>query len=194
MCVVSWLSMLGSLSTVLALVLGALISECCLGVFSTEREHCRKFLLRRCGRLLRQAGGFKRSGMKALCAFLWALGHEAAGPKHVLFFSMAPSPSSSESEMTDLVRRMVGLRLWERCLGLGSQKSEHWRLARRLCCGLLNIIQYGGQDGSSPDEEEGWGRCWLVKPLCSPVSTQFSRLNVYCHMNKPHVSSMQTTT
>ncbi|TNN65378.1 hypothetical protein EYF80_024414 [Liparis tanakae] len=94
--------------------------------------------------------------------------------------------SSSESETGNLARRTPRLKLWERWRGLGSQKSERWRLARRLCCGLENIIQYGGQDGCSPDEEESGGRCWLVKPFCSPVSTQFSRLNSYCHVDKQH--------
>lgn len=72
----------------------------------------------------------------------------------VFSFSTGVSASSSESEMANLVRRTAGLRLKERWRGLGSQKSELWRLARRLCWGLLNIIQYGGQEGCSPDVEE----------------------------------------
>lgn len=97
------------------------------------------------------------------------------------------SSLSSEGEMVNLVRRMEELRLWDRCRGLGSQKSKLCRLA--FCCGLLNSIQYGGQDDSRLDEEkEGLSWCWVAKPLCSPVSTQFSRLNPYCQTCKHRVS------
>ena len=206
-CVVLLLLMQGSMSTVLALVLAALVSgvlcdglldrlsvlgSCCLEVSSTETEHCRRFFLRWCGRLLRHVGGFRRSGTKALGTFLWpgwpgATGYPppelALTDEHVL----ALSPSSSDSETINLVRRIVGVRLLERCRGFGSQKSEEWRLARRLCCGLLNTIQYGGQDGPNVDDDS-WGWCWMMKRLCSPVSTQFSSLNSYCHMDEQIVS------
>lgn len=88
--VVSWLLVQGSPFTVLALIVGTLVfvvlilgllcedglwtlltvlESCCAFVSSADREHCRRFFLRWCGRLLRQAGGFRRSGTKA-CAFL----------------------------------------------------------------------------------------------------------------------------
>lgn len=207
-CVVLWLSMLCSLYTVLAL--SGVLSEDgflewlsvfrsgCLDRSSTDIEHCCKFFLCWCGRLLRQVGGFRKSGMKALCAFFWPSWHEAARPsipedaftdKPVLAFSVAHSPSS-EFEMKNLVCMTAGL-LWERCLGLGSPMSEKWWLDRRLCCGLLNIIQYGGQDGSSSDEEKSWGQCSLAKPLCTPISTLLSRLNSYCQMDKHHVKEFK---
>lgn len=208
--VVSLLVMLGSLVTVLSLVLRVLklgiLSEyrlwAWLSVFgsssvdvsSTEREHCRRFFLRWCGRLLRQAGGFSRSGTKALFWPRWWEPAEHSPPEqsvtdtHVCASHVALALSSSDFDMGNLVHRMEELRLWERWRGLGSQKSELWRLASRLCWGLLNIIQYGGQDGSSPEEEESWGRCWLMKPLCSPVITHFSRLNSYCQVETQRTS------
>lgn len=198
-----WLSV--TLSVVLALVMGGLdenglkdwllvLDSCLLDMSIPETEHCRRFFLRLCGRLLRQDGGFSRSGMKALCAFLWPLWHEAAGHSSFrqavavrFFLPTIPvfTPSSSESEMVKVAQRSAGFRLWERCRGFGSQKSELWRLARRLCCGLLNIIQYGGQDGKCSEEEvDVCGRWWLLGPFCSPVNTQFSKLNSYCKFRK----------
>lgn len=169
--------------------------SCCVVRSISEREHWRRFFLRWWGRLLRQDRGLKRSGTNAFCVFhrpFWqktVLPEPASSDASISTSCVAFSPSSSESEMVNLARRTAGFRLLERCRGLGSQKSELWRLARRLCCGLLNIIQYGGQEGKSPDdddkeEEEGWGCWWMVNLFCSPVSTQFSKLNSYCHMNK----------
>lgn len=167
----SWLSVLGSLWNAFTLVFGTLafrvlfeerlldgfsvFRSCCLDWSSPEREHCLKFFLRWCGRLLRQAGGFRKSGTKALCPFLCRPPKESLTDKHVLAFCVAYSlPFSESEEMTNMLRKTEGLRLLERCLGLGCNMSEQWQLARQLCCGLLNIIQYGGQDGTSPDDEE----------------------------------------
>lgn len=198
----SWLSVMGSLWNAFTLffgtlALGVLFDErllggfsvfrsCCLDWSSPEREHCLKFFLRWCGRLLRQAGGFRKSGTKALCPFLCHPPKESLTDKHVLAFCVACSLSESE-EMANMLCKTEELRLWECCLGLGCNMRQ---LARLLCCGLLNIIQYGGQDGTSPDDEEYWGWCWLMKPLCSPVSTQFSRLNSYCQMDKEHIKEL----
>lgn len=119
----------------------------CVNVFCKFREHCRRFFLRWWGKLLRQAGGFSRSGTKAFCWPRWCEG-DGRSPSEgcvsntpVCALLLVPSSSSSDSEMVNLVRSTDRLRLWDRCRGLGSQKSELWRLARRLCCGLLNIIQ-----------------------------------------------------
>ena len=113
-------------------------------VSSTDSEHCRRFLRRWCGRLLRQVGGSSRLGLKAFCAFLAPCKSglptgEGSLPGGGPRASGLPPRSSRCGAVNE--GREGRLRLLERGRGSGSQRSELKRLARRLCWGLLNMSQ-----------------------------------------------------
>lgn len=164
------LLMLGSQCSVLMLVFGGLMSvtwcndgfcswfrSCILDRSNVDNDCCRRSFWCCCSRLLREAGRLRKSGVKALLtpgrvkkAATCLLPKKTCLEKQVFGFCVTLFVSSS-SELENLFdERTAGLSVCEHFSGFGSQK---WRVAERFCCELPNIIQYGGQDGCSPDEE-----------------------------------------
>lgn len=163
------LLMLGALWAVLTLVFGGLSRETfcndgscdwfrpCSSDRSSDKRECRgRSFTCCCPRLLREAGRLRKSVVKTL------LRHgkrknktcpprgETCLDKQVFGFCVTLFASSSSKLEKSADDRTSGIRLCEYFTVFGSQK---WLVAKRFGCELLSVIQYGGQDGCSPDEE-----------------------------------------
>lgn len=156
--------------------------SCSLGRSSTGWDHCGRSILRGSG-LLREAGRL-RKGLLRPGRHKCPSPEETCLDKQVFAFcvKLLWTPSSPELEAS-MDERAAGSRLREH-----SQKPEERpaaQLPRREL--LLSNIQYGGQDGCSPDAaEDCWGKCCSEPPLWSPARVHFSRLNSYCQINTRH--------